>query len=387
MIHARHAWVDGAVMNGLVIEVAASGQITALRRPRTGDPPPLDGLVVPGLVNAHLHLESSWAWDQVPGGEGLPAWVSALRSLAQPSDDVRRIAATAWAARLQEGGTALVCDVSNEGTTAPWLDGVGLAGVMQHEVLGMHRGVAEQRMPEATAEAGRCGRIVTRPSPHATYSTPASLLVAAAAPRGDVVGSIHVSEDPAEAPFLASGTGPLAAWLDRMGLDWGWFAPPAASPVGWLKALGVLGPHLMCVHGVHLSDADRQALAETKAALCLCPRSNLHIGGQLADVPALLAAGVRLCLGTDSLASSPDLDVLGEIPPLLRAFPDVPAGTWLDLATRGGAEALGYPDYGEIKVGGAPGLLLLEGVRDPRDLAEVPARRWIVRPGTFPEGG
>ena len=142
----------------------------------------------------------------------------------------------------------------------------------------------------------------------------------------------------------------------------------------------MLGPDLLCVHGVHLTEADRRALAASRAPLCVCPRSNLHIGGQLPDVPALLAAGLPLCIGTDGLGSCPDLDVLGEISVLLEAFPEVPAGVWLEMATRGGADALRHPHHGRLQLGAAPGLLLLEGVGDPGELGVVPDRRWLVPP-------
>ncbi|MCA9494754.1 MAG: amidohydrolase family protein, partial [Myxococcales bacterium] len=177
--------------------------------------------------------------------------------------------------------------------------------------------------------------------------------------------TIHCAEDPNEEAFL-HGEGPVVAFLDRLGLDWRWSGHPRTTPVGWLERLGVLGPDLLVVHGVHLSDADRATLAARRAPLCLCPRSNLHIGGRLPDVSALLVSGVPLALGTDSLASCEDLDVLGEIPVLRRACPDVDPITWLQLATEGGADALGLPELGRIAVDTSPGLVLLHGVEGGR---------------------
>ena len=138
-------------------------------------------------------------------------------------------------------------------------------------------------------------------------------------------------------------------------------------------------PGVLLVHAVWLSEADRLAIRAADAPIVLCPRSNLHIGGRLADVPALLRLGVRLALGTDSLASSPSLDPLDEIPVLAAAFPEVDPGIWLAIATTGGADALGMPRHGRIAPGATPGLVLLEGARDPSDLtgAVIP-RRWLA---------
>ncbi|MEQ1504177.1 MAG: amidohydrolase family protein, partial [Myxococcota bacterium] len=209
------------------------------------------------------------------------------------------------------------------------------------------------------------------------YSTPPALIVAACRP-GAAPASIHLGEDPAESAFTRSADGPFAALLDRIGAPRP--RPTGASPVGVLDALGVLGPGLVLVHGVHLDDDDRARISVRRSPVCLCPRSNLHIGGVLPDVPALLAAGIRLALGTDSLASSPDLDVLGELPPLAVRYPGIPVDAWLALATSSGAAAVGRPGYGRIAVGAAPGLVLLH-VDDPRDLLDAPPpRTWMVRP-------
>ena len=129
---------------------------------------------------------------------------------------------------------------------------------------------------------------------------------------------------------------------------------------------------------------DRRLAREAGATVVLCPRSNLHIGGRLADVPALLDDGVAIALGTDSLASTPDLSLWGEIATLARHFPAVPAARWLEAATRGGAQALGLPTHGTLAPGQRPGLLEVQIgdltapieslVRDPN-----PTLRWVAQ--------
>lgn len=377
VVRTQRAFLGDRLVEDVVVVLDADRVIREVRPARAGDPPAIGGLLVPGLVNAHTHLELSWAHEQVPGGEGLAAWVRSLLSRAPPQQPTEH--AQRAAAGLIEGGTALISDVSNRGDTAPLLAAVGLAGIVQHEHLGLSRAGLSERIVSASAPARWVGPVAVRPSPHATYSTPGALLAAAGAPRPGVPGSVHLAEDPAEALFTLRGEGPLAQMLEALGIDWRWWEPPGCSPVALLERLGLLGPELLLVHGVCLEPADRAAIAGAGARLCLCPRSNLHIGGQLPDVPALLEAGIGLCLGTDSLASSPDLDVLAEIALLCEAFPQIPPIRWLQLATSGGADALARPGHGRIAVGATPGLLLLE-LEHPDELARVPRRRWLVRP-------
>ena len=183
-----------------------------------------------------------------------------------------------------------------------------------------------------------------------------------------------------EARFLMSGDGPHAELLDRLGREWRGWPVPGVGPIDVLSRLGVLGPDLLLVHGVLLDHRAVLSIAFADAPVCFCPRSNLHVGGRLPDVPSYLTAGVRCALGTDSLASSPDLDVLGEIPVLAAAFPDVPVSRWLAMVTHEGAAALRATGVGKVVVGARPGLLQLDAGR-VEDLGRAaPARRWIVAP-------
>jgi len=118
-----------------------------------------------------------------------------------------------------------------------------------------------------------------------------------------------------------------------------------------------LGPRSLVVHAVDLDDEDFRDLSRSGATVVLCPRSNLHIGGRLPDLPRLLEAGLPLAIGTDSLASAPTLSPLAELAVLGRAFPQVPAAQLLPLAWRGAA--VGAPAVGRLAPGGCPGVLAL----------------------------
>ena len=125
--------------------------------------------------------------------------------------------------------------------------------------------------------------------------------------------------------------------------------------------LGALHPRLVAAHGVQVDAADREILARRGVHVVLCPRSNRNLGVGAADVPALLAAGVRLALGTDSLASAETLDVLDDAVLLHRQFPALDPAAIVRMATLGGAEALGFGDLGAIAPGEAGGPRLRAG--------------------------
>lgn len=364
-----------------VVVEADGPRIIAVRPPRDGDPPPLDGLLVPGLVNAHLHLELSGV-GTVEGGDGLYRWVNRLFYARAGAPDRGPDAAAA----LYAGGTAAVSDVANGPGTGAVLAAAGLQGLVQREVLGFDADTLADRiaaLDDLTVDhVGPNGVVRERPAPHAPYSTAPALLVAAVRARPGLPSTIHLAEDTDELEFLGTGEGQWARMLDKLGRNWRWWEAPRLDPVAYLEALGVLGPGLLVVHAVQLGPGDPARLAAARAPVVLCLRSNLHITRQKPDAPALVRAGVRLALGTDSLGSCPDLDVLGEVAALGRMFPEVDPAVWLRAATAGGADALGLVHLGRVAVGASPGLVQLD-VGGPGDLAgrDVIDRRWVLPPG------
>ena len=382
VFHVQHALLPTGWAEKVTVAVANDGRITRVEPTATNSEPVLNGVLLPGLVNAHTHLEQSWRTTSVPGGQGFVPWAKGLRAEVAPEQRglrLRKVAQT-----MKNLGTAAVSDIAGWEAVFPiWAD-VGMQGIIQREFLGFSPSswpaVVESIQ---TFEGERAHSLWERPAAHAPYSTPPKLIQAALGHPGPGPGSIHIAEDPAELDFLLNGVGPFAEWMDEMGVDWRWWTPPGQRPVHYLAELDVLGPTTLAVHGVHLSESEGQILSETETPLCLCPRSNLHIGGQLPDVPQLMASGVKLCLGTDSLASSPDLDVLMDAKVLADTFPTVPVVVWLHALTQGGADALGLSHLGRLQVGANPGLLFFDGCLSPEALlGEFDGKRvWLSEPG------
>ncbi len=351
------------------------------------------GVLMPGLVNAHCHLELSALAHAVPGGGGLIPWARRLmKTVVETSHAARRQAAQDAAQAAVRLGTAAIGDVGNSLDAVPALGEANLAGVLFHELVGSREAATGDALADAAQEHALMAdfwptSVGYLPAPHAPYSVGPDLMrriFAAAAATGRAT-TVHVAEDPDEIALLRDGSGRWPEVLRAMGV-----APatraPGRTPVAYLADLGAFdGPSPpLLVHMVHAGDEDRRLAREAGATAVLCPRSNLHIGGRLADVDRLLEDGVILAVGTDSLASTPDLSLWGELATLAAHFPSVPAALWLEIATRNGARALGLRAHGALMPGKCPGVLdvltedmnapLESLVRDP-----TPSLRWVAR--------
>lgn len=323
----------------------------------------LRGVLMPGLINAHTHLELSGMRGKTPPGGGFVSWLSALqKARAEELEEERDAAIDAAIAAMHEAGVVAVGEVTN--TLAAYARlGRRLLGTLWHEVFGLSK---DTKIPEAPAPSS----LKYVPTPHALYSTHPDVVRALIT---DAPMTIHLAEHAAERAFLRDGGGPLAAFYASRGLTA--FEPPRLDPIAAARALGLLRPNMAVVH---LSDArpeELDGLAETGVTAILCPRSNLMIETRLPPLLSLRSRGVILALGTDSLASSPSLDPLAEARALLDRTPEVPASALIAAATSGGARAIGWHGLGRIAPETAPGLLLIEG-QLPSD---VDPSAWVLR--------
>jgi cytosine/adenosine deaminase-related metal-dependent hydrolase len=220
-----------------------------------------------------------------------------------------------------------------------------------HEVLGWDPARAEELLRTARERLAACAPprgVHVRQGAHGPHSVSPALLAGLAA--GGGIGSIHLAESPAEVEFLRTGGGPWADFLARR-VGPVPFTPPGLSPVRYLDGLGVLRPGMLAVHCVHVDEDDAQILAARGVTAVLCPVSNRWLGNGIAPLELLRRAGVRLAVGSDSAASGGGIDLWPDLRLLRRTWPDLPPSALVEMATRGGAVALGLRGLGAVGVG------------------------------------
>ncbi len=337
------------------------GRITWVgRRSEIAAAPTVDlgpGVLLPGLVNAHCHLELSHLRGLHKGVKGFVPWIGdvvAARAVAKP--EAARLAlreAVAWIER--ETGTVAIGDVSNTLDSVAPLAASALRAVVFHELIGWDPAeaevvlkAAEDRLAKVAGEA-RTGEVIVRLAAHAPHSVSAALLTLLRRRGGPA--AVHVAESPAEDRFLRSGDGPWSEFLSARGLRRVRFEAPGKSAVQYLDRLGILHGGLLAAHAVQVDDADVATMAARGISVVVCPSSNRNLDVGQTPLPRLLGAGIRVCLGTDSLASGDSLDVADEMALACRAFPDVPPRQLIRMATAAGASALGFVNLGTLARG------------------------------------
>src|SRR5262245_52618526 len=272
------------------------------------------GVLLPGLVNAHAHLELSHLPGAVDAHAGFVPWVRSLVGRrGQDADETVRAAAARAIEGLAERGTVAVGDVSNGLAHLDLLAASKLDAVVFYELLAWdpERAEAVLAAAESRVDALRSSLrpgLEIRLAAHAPHSVSAALFEGLARAGGPA--ALHLAESPSESRFLATGNGDWAEFLRERGLGHVEFTPPGTRPVPYVDGLGVLHDRLVAAHCVHVDDADLVTLARRGVHVAICPRSNRRLGVGIPPVPAMLKAGVRVCLGTDSLASVDHLDLL-----------------------------------------------------------------------------
>jgi cytosine/adenosine deaminase-related metal-dependent hydrolase len=369
LILYRAAWVlpiaAPPIRRGWVLvdrgRILSAGRLEQLPQPREPSTQPIetidlgDAAVLPGLVNAHTHLELSWMRNQVPPSDSMPAWAARLMALRRTVSAEPPAPISEAVRELRAAGTALVGDVTNTLASCGPLADSELSAAVFRELLGFSPADPGQMVAAVAHQlASLTPSDRLRPSivPHAPYSVSPSLFHAIGRATVERPLSIHLGESADELQFLRDGTGAWRDLLYRLGVWNDTWQPPGCGPVEYLDRLGLVNARLIAVHGTHFNDGELARLAAAHATVVTCPRSNAWTGAGTPPVERFYASGVRVAIGTDSLASVDDLNLFAERSAVHRLAADVPASRILASATRDGAVALGFgSDYGTIEPG------------------------------------
>ncbi|MEM6392101.1 MAG: amidohydrolase family protein [Planctomycetota bacterium] len=339
------------------------GRILAVGRPAdlpspTEDTHDLgDALVTPAHVNAHAHLELSAIGSQPYPGDFIP-WVTLLRQAAPPDDHGWFANAARDAAQASlDAGVGTIGDITSGLDVHHARQAAGLHGITFLELFGLAEPFdqpALARIPHVVAADDDTLGF----QPHAPYSAGPRLFAAAAKSNRPVC--THLAELPEELRFVAHGDGPFRDFLQQLGK---WNDASAAaygqglSPVAWMR------PHLeqspwLIAHGNYLTDDDIAILAGTQTSVAYCPFASAYFGHTDHRYRDLLAAGVNVCLGTDSIVCQPadEPQPLGLLPQMrfLHQRDGTDPDTLLAMATTHGATALGLPRNTAALTPGAP---------------------------------
>jgi aminodeoxyfutalosine deaminase len=370
----HHGWV--AIDNGRIAGCGA-GQPPA---GRTGAPP-FEGepfAIMPALVNAHTHIEFSFARGHVPPRDSFDGWVRGLMAFRRrhpdPSAPVILASARDAIGYARASGTGLVGDISNTLVTAALLTEARMPARVFYELLGFNAPDAGAIVYRARERVNALSNSTVRVSlaPHAPYSVPPAMFEAIARDldeHPEDISSVHLAESPEEIEFLRHGGGAIRTALEEFGAWNPAWTAPACSPVDYLNRMGLLTNRVLIVHAVQLTDANLLQVEAAGATIVACPRSNSWTGVGAPPMRRFYASGVRIAVGTDSLASVDDLNVFAELSVIRGLAPDVPAASILESATRHGAAALGFGgELGTIEPGKRADLI---AVRIPADVADV----------------
>ena len=352
---------DGALLieGGRIVSV---GPFSTLRRSDAKIIDYGDAVILPPLVNAHCHLELSlfpqWAkeCDETDAPADFVGWIRRLiRVRRQVGLEAVPASVAAGIQQLLASGTGAIGDILTTASALSPLLSSPLWGRIYFETIGLEE---ERFAPLVAAALAATPRFksVLHPglSPHSTYTiSPRHLeTVIVAARQAGLPLSIHCAESREESTFLRAGRGPIAEELYAAA---GWPVPniaPGVSPVAWLAAHGALSAQTLLIHGVQVDASDAARIAASGATVVLCPRSNARLGVGTAPIALYQGAGVPLALGTDSLASNASLSLWDEIAFARTVYPEFSPTELLDLATQGGARALGLAaDMGTLTPG------------------------------------
>lgn len=374
LLSADHIFDGKQLLQNHCLTVSEDGTILKLE-PLTRDHKDIQyykGIISPGFVNAHCHIELSHMKDAVTKHTGM---VGFIKQVMQSKD------------KIYENKSELieqsVIDMYNNGINA-----VGdicnttdaLNSKLQHpkmqfqnyiECIGLN--------PERANGSFEYGKTIAAeytkhfPAkqvnlvPHAPYTVSSQLATYLNTTQPNS-STIHNEESQAEMDFIESKSGEIIDLYQFLNVPLDFFAPFHTTPLQHnLQTLLPASGKVLLVHNCHFNQSDIGFLEKYQSLqdiyFCVCPNANLYIGNPLPDINLLLATGKLICIGTDGLSSNYGLDILSEIKVLAPHYPSISTAQWLTMATSNGAAAIDLNDkVGSFTPNTRPGVLLLENI-------------------------
>lgn len=331
------------------------------------------GALVPGFVNAHCHVELSHLHGKFRKSTGMAGFIDQINALRDWAGyDVKVDLTRRWMDKMWNDGVSAMADISNDDSSFEVKKSHPMYTRTFLEVFGSEPEMCDGVMAdvrELNEKAKACG-IDAAPTPHSCYTMSPQLLSASAA-AGLESGflSYHSQESQEEEDLLRSGSGAMYENRKRSGMS----TPPVTGESSlkyFIDRLAAALPapyrqNILLVHNVCLKQDDIDAIKKVmiNPYFAICPLSNIFIHEALPPVALMRKNGLAIALGTDSLSSNDDLDMVKELVCLHEAFPEVPMEEMLEWASLNGARFLGKDDVlGTITPGKRPGIVLVKNI-------------------------
>ena len=375
------------IRNGFV-EYEDDGTIVAVGQ-CASDEDVMPGAIVPGFVNAHCHVELSHLHQKFRKGTGMAGFIDQINELRDwAGREVKQQLVQEWMDKMWNDGVSAMADISNDDSSFDVKKSHDMYTRTFLEVFGSEPEMCDGVMQEVKAlkDVADDAGIDAAPTPHSCYTMSPQLLSASAA-AGLESGylSYHSQESQEEEDLLISGSGAMYENRKRSGMS----TPPVTGESSlkyFLDRLSDVKPapydeHILLVHNVCLHQSDIDAVKQTmnNAYFAICPLSNIFIHNALPPIDLMRKNGLAIALGTDSLSSNDDLDMMKELVCLHENFPEVPMNELFTWASHNGARFLGKDDVlGSIVAGMRPGIVHVSGIDENGCItAESRSRRII----------
>ena len=363
---------SGVIRNGYVEYDEADGTIVSVGECADGEEV-TPGALAPGFVNGHCHIELSHLHGKFRKGTGMAGFIdqiNELRDWAGREEKTRLV--KVWMDKMWAAGVSAMADISNDDASFEVKKSHDMYTRTFLEVFGSEPHMCEGVMAEVTAlnEIADKAGIDAAPTPHSCYTMSPDLLSASAA-AGLAKGflSYHSQESQEEEDLLRTGSGAMYENRKRSGMS----TPPVTGESSlkyFLQRLAVAADapyeqHILLVHNVCLAQDDIDAAKEKMKNVywAICPLSNIFIHNALPPIALMRENGLDIMLGTDSLSSNDDLDMVKEMYCLHANFPEVPMDEIITWATVNGARFLAKEDaMGSLEAGKRPGIVRINNI-------------------------
>lgn len=329
-----------------------------------------EGLLCPGFVNTHCHLELSHLRGVIPEATGLVDFVRAIPAVRNDFDEADILSAIQkQLVAMQQNGIVAVGDIANTAATLPIRNNSPIHIHTFIESMGFVPSTAPNRFAYSTqlfdqffnAAYNSKGKIMSQSIvPHAPYSVTPALANYIDTWPDNIILSFHNQESFAETAFFKDKMGDMQRLYQSLGIDVSYFQPPNQSSLTYFLSLFKQVHQYILVHNTFTTSDDLAWLQQSdlNVYMCLCPQANWYIERKLPDIAMLSGSQLPICLGTDSLASNYNLSILAEIQLIKSHYPAISLETLLQWATMNGAKALGMQHViGSFEAGKKPGII------------------------------